>query len=311
MKGRISMATLEEKTIDLEAQRALAVVERGNMSVRSLSMIHKSGLHWPGEDNIPMNTTEAQEIQLLKAFANYHVYTRNWDDTGRTLIRGSSIMYHWAIGLSGKRYKCRAERNVTWHINKGNYEAVGTVVLMGTRGRLTAAARDTLIQHLAWLDSRTDIGVSMSQHWGHGECGGIYGGGPSWNNATTCPGPELLELVRNYRKGAIVPGPISPPTPLPGPNTEFFPQTGHNLSNAFRDYWRNNGGLARFGYPLTEELSGNVYPFSVLPELKGYTVQLFERALLHYKDGEGVGIGRDGALALAVTSGGPNDSSDN
>ena len=33
---------------------------------------------------------------------------------------------------------------------------------------------------------------------------------------------------------------------------QFFPQTGHSLSGKFLDYWNNNGGLARFGYPITE-----------------------------------------------------------
>ncbi len=33
----------------------------------------------------------------------------------------------------------------------------------------------------------------------------------------------------------------------------FFPATGHNISPLFLDYWQANGGLAQFGYPITEE----------------------------------------------------------
>ena len=52
----------------------------------------------------------------------------------------------------------------------------------------------------------------------------------------------------------------------------FFPQTGHNLANAFLAYWQRNGGLAVFGYPLSEEMV-EVNPADGRP----YTVQYFER----------------------------------
>jgi hypothetical protein len=32
----------------------------------------------------------------------------------------------------------------------------------------------------------------------------------------------------------------------------FFPQTGHSLCGVFLAYWQRNGGLARFGFPITE-----------------------------------------------------------
>ncbi|HMQ31783.1 MAG TPA: hypothetical protein PKD53_13735 [Chloroflexaceae bacterium] len=53
----------------------------------------------------------------------------------------------------------------------------------------------------------------------------------------------------------------------------LFPATGHSLGGAFRTFWEARGGLARFGYPLTEEL--------VVPEPgtgRPRTVQYFERA---------------------------------
>jgi hypothetical protein len=56
-----------------------------------------------------------------------------------------------------------------------------------------------------------------------------------------------------------------------GPNRVYFPQTGHHLSHGFLDYWRHNGGLYIFGYPLTEELSEG-----------GLTVQYFERAVFEW-----------------------------
>jgi photosystem II stability/assembly factor-like uncharacterized protein len=53
----------------------------------------------------------------------------------------------------------------------------------------------------------------------------------------------------------------------------FFPQTGHNLSGCFQRYWQAHGGLAQFGYPLTE-------PLRELNPADGrvYLAQYFERA---------------------------------
>jgi hypothetical protein len=47
----------------------------------------------------------------------------------------------------------------------------------------------------------------------------------------------------------------------------FYAQTGHTIGGAFQQFWKNNGGLAIFGYPISEELWEN-----------GTTVQYFERA---------------------------------
>lgn len=50
----------------------------------------------------------------------------------------------------------------------------------------------------------------------------------------------------------------------------FFPETGHSLCGTFLNYWERNGGLQRFGYPITQ-------PFTEeLPTWSG-TVQYFER----------------------------------
>jgi hypothetical protein len=62
--------------------------------------------------------------------------------------------------------------------------------------------------------------------------------------------------------------------PLGGdtPTSVYFPQTGHNLANAFLSYWQRNGGLAVFGYPISEEFV-EISPTDGQP----YTVQYFER----------------------------------
>jgi hypothetical protein len=55
-----------------------------------------------------------------------------------------------------------------------------------------------------------------------------------------------------------------------GPDCRYFPVTRHSLCGAFKHYWERNGGLERFGYPVTEAMHES------LPEFSG-TVQYFER----------------------------------
>lgn len=50
------------------------------------------------------------------------------------------------------------------------------------------------------------------------------------------------------------------------PDTTYYPETRHTLSGAFLRYWQRNGGLALFGYPISEPVQEG-----------GYTVQYFER----------------------------------
>jgi spore germination protein YaaH len=79
----------------------------------------------------------------------------------------------------------------------------------------------------------------------------------------------------------IIQGLQTPATRLPpvedSASRIYFRETGHTLAYGFLDYWRANGGLARFGYPLTEE-------FDEHSETDGntYTVQYFERARFEY-----------------------------
>jgi hypothetical protein len=69
--------------------------------------------------------------------------------------------------------------------------------------------------------------------------------------------------------------PILLTDPVPDPHQDgvlSFPQTGHTLRGKFLQYWQQYGGLAQFGYPLTEEFfepSG--------PDNTPLQVQYFER----------------------------------
>jgi hypothetical protein len=94
-------------------------------------------------------------------------------------------------------------------------------------------------------------------------------------------GQEGMVLSYGYgQQGGQTPPAGNPSQPVPNPNqpgVAFFPETGHTLRGTFLRYWQQNGGLTRFGYPLTEE-------FAEVNSTDGrtYTVQYFERARFEY-----------------------------
>ncbi len=55
-----------------------------------------------------------------------------------------------------------------------------------------------------------------------------------------------------------------------GQGCSAFPETGYQVCGAFAAYWRANGGLERFGFPVTGA-------FQTVLEGQTYTVQYFER----------------------------------
>lgn len=73
----------------------------------------------------------------------------------------------------------------------------------------------------------------------------------------------------------------APFRPLPALSStaefDYYPETGHTLRAGFRDYWRNNGGLASFGYPISEE-------FEEISQTDGqmHVVQYFERVRIEW-----------------------------
>src|SRR4051812_4310889 len=54
------------------------------------------------------------------------------------------------------------------------------------------------------------------------------------------------------------------------PGFSYFPETQHTLAHDFKTYWETHGGLAQFGYPITEE-----FP-EASSDGKIYTTQWFE-----------------------------------
>lgn len=73
------------------------------------------------------------------------------------------------------------------------------------------------------------------------------------------------------RESAEVPptASVAAPTAALSPDKLYVGETGHYISGPFLKYWQERGGVALFGSPLSEEFTQN-----------GFTVQLFEKALL-------------------------------
>lgn len=81
-------------------------------------------------------------------------------------------------------------------------------------------------------------------------------------------GARALELQARPWQG--FPGPAERPA-----ECRHFPQTGHNLCGIFLRYWERNGGLERFGYPLSEPLVESIGDWTG-------SVQYFERRRMEH-----------------------------
>ena len=75
------------------------------------------------------------------------------------------------------------------------------------------------------------------------------------------------------QKITVLPLPTEPRPQISDPSLTYESVTEHNVPTVFHDYWGANGGLFRFGYPLTE-------PFLEQSATDGntYNTQYFERA---------------------------------
>jgi hypothetical protein len=113
-------------------------------------------------------------------------------------------------------------------------------------------------------------------------------------------GRSLLvrNLVRFVTFGIILAGLILPGGASAQANSRYFPETGHTVAGRFLEYWRANGGLPVFGYPLSEQVQEN-----------GRSVQYFERQRfeLHPENARpyDVLLGRLGAELLERGGGSP------
>jgi hypothetical protein len=146
---------------------------------------------------------------------------------------------------------------------------------------------------------------------------GIMGPGAAWavgrtTTATGSGGSSSAAFIHRLVR------PCSLPTaPVADPHTAgvaYFPPVQHTLRGRFRAYWEAHGGLAQFGYPLTEE-----YTEPSATDGQPYLVQYFERNRFEYHPenagtpyavllgllGRTVSAGRAADPAFAPLAGGP------
>jgi phospholipase C len=87
----------------------------------------------------------------------------------------------------------------------------------------------------------------------------------------------LLSQLGTFRYKEKYPDGASSQQPDESAGSALFPQTGQRLGGAFLQYWNQHGGLAQFGYPISNDFT-EVSPLNGKP----YTVQYFERAVMEY-----------------------------
>jgi hypothetical protein len=113
-----------------------------------------------------------------------------------------------------------------------------------------------------------------------------------WHPGNTQPYKVQLGLLGDEMGKRRAPIPISKIPPTNDPNCVYFAETGHSLCFMFLDYWLKNGGLDRFGYPITE-FTNEGGPFVQYfqrarmewhpEEPAGQTIQLAQFGLIYYR----------------------------
>jgi acetyl esterase/lipase len=95
--------------------------------------------------------------------------------------------------------------------------------------------------------------------------------------ANARPFDVLLTLLGSMQYAHKYPNGAPSQVPNAAPGSMLFPEAGKQVGGMFLEYWKANGGVARQGYPISEEFK-EVSPV----DGKSYTVQYFERAVFEY-----------------------------
>lgn len=118
----------------------------------------------------------------------------------------------------------------------------------------------------AWSAYSFGFAVSRDTILGHYQIDSV--------NKAFCPGQPQAVWTRLV-DGALDILSRHPQAAPPASNAyyRYFDATGHGIGGGFRGFWEANGGLAIFGYPLSEEFT----------DARGVTVQWFERARFEWQ----------------------------
>jgi len=158
------------------------------LETRPLANIHFIVVHWDGGAPIPEGY---DPLEYYKREAYYHIQ-KDWSWAEPGVQGGRSLMYHEKISRDGNVWITRPAEHVCWAAVNANYNGY-MLCVDSTDGQ--PASRPQLATLPKRLDAlRERFGLPRSAVYGHGEM--------TWaGNNTSCPGPELLELVKKYRNG--------------------------------------------------------------------------------------------------------------
>jgi len=222
----------------------------------------------------PPPYSQAQEQPLIE----------HWDGSSWSIVPGTGLggvagALHavtarsstdaWAVGYQGPGFRTLTLHwdGVHWlRVNSANltlnYDLLNGVVASGPNE--------------VWTVGNSDGSNGTLRAWYSPECG------------LPTPNPSAIPILYPTQPVPAIPTPPSDVVPLltppaggnptarvPDPldaQAIYFPLVGHSIREQFYSYWRDHGGLAQFGYPLTEEFLETDPSDGRL-----YRVQYFER----------------------------------
>ncbi len=254
--------------------------------MRGASTVRLRAVHY---DDQPRPEGAYDPVARYTDQANYHI-AKDWDVPNG--VRGFGLMYQFRVSGDGRIWQTQPIELITWSVTNANPFTVSTCLDCGQNQQPTQEQLTSLLWLLDVYLPTVCPNAPKRATYGHGEL-------TQYGNSTSCPG-AVLSWVKDYRKGG--PQPMPDPQPTPGGGQEnpdangFFAITGHSIGGAIAEYWAANGGVAEFGYPLSQEYAGS-------GELAGFTVQVYERAMLQWKPGEAIQRARIGAFYQAACEG--------
>lgn len=230
-----------ERPAILDVRSLLPTNPRGGSGARSAPkrgiIIHYSG---------PAVDRSAETLAILRSYAAYHI---------GPYLGEAGIAYHFDVGNDALIRQTRDRDAVLWHCGAWpeNETHYAVHVMIGDEQHATPEQLAALTALVAWL--RDEDGIAREEVKGHQEV-----------SSTSCPGTLMGDFVLPYRAGrdAVV------------ADGWRFPETGRYVAGGFYAYWRDRGGLAVYGLPLTEEVR------EVCADGQERTVQYFERAVFEY-----------------------------
>lgn len=198
----------------------------------------------------------------------------------------------WVHGVS-QEPDTRNPLIADWVARGVNFNTVATgiecegISTCGQPGALTQAQAESLIALTAWLCQEQGHPCDRAHIIRHAQLQRI--------DRACCPGyDETTEMLPWIARAALLAGQAAPLAPAPEPDNPaawYVPETDKWVLEPLLGYWKANGGLAVFGYPVTGMFGDG-----------DRNVQYFERARLEVQPDGTITRGRVGA-ELAATLG--------